>query len=111
MVDAVARAPVRATRVLGESGTLEWSAAAGLLRHYDAATQVWADYREPVADVEAGYSDMSNEAMYVDETNAFVRACRGEAPYPHSFSEDRRILQTLLAAESAAESRLHVIEG
>ncbi len=99
MIDAISRVATRSLRILGETGTLEWNAGARLLRHYDAATQVWTDYPEPVPVIEPGYSGMSAEGMYDEEMDAFVRACRGEASYPHSFAEDLQILTTLVDGE------------
>ena len=108
MIDVVDRAGGRATRILGETGTLEWSTAAKELRHYDAPTQAWSKYPEPVAVVEAGYSDMSAEGMYVEEMAAFVAACQGERRYPHTFAEDLSILNTLVASEQATLSSSYV---
>jgi predicted dehydrogenase len=103
LVDVIARAPVRSTRILGQSGTLEWYAGSKTLRHYDAASGQWETHAEPVPVIEEGYSEMSAEGMYIEEMDAYARACRGEQAYPHSFVDDLRILETLYAAEKAAD--------
>jgi glutamate-1-semialdehyde 2,1-aminomutase len=105
LVDAVARSAVRATRFVGERGTLEWHAPSRLLRLYDAGMSAWTDYPEPPPRVEPGYGEMSGEDMYLEETAAFVAACRGEAPYTFDFAANARILRTLVAAEQDADRR------
>lgn len=105
LVDVVARAPVRSLRILGSTGTLEWTAGTKILRHYDAKTGSWVDYAEPAAVVEVGYSEMSAEGMYIEEMDAYVSACRGERPYPNSFEDDLLVLETLYAVEKSASSK------
>ncbi|MDE2166808.1 MAG: Gfo/Idh/MocA family oxidoreductase [Alphaproteobacteria bacterium] len=107
-VDAIAQPAVRATRLIGQTGTIEWVAAANAVRVYNAAAKTWTDYPEPEPMVEPGYSEMSPEGMYVDEMAAFAAACRGERPYPYSFDEDMRCLEVLYAAERAADGKSQV---
>jgi predicted dehydrogenase len=106
LVDVLARPAVRSFRLLGSEGTIEWVAATKCVRLYDAKTATWREFKEPEARVEAGYTEMSVESMYIDEMAAFIGAIRGESPYPYSFEEDRDNLRALYAAEqSSDESR------
>ena len=108
LIDVVARAPIRATRILGETGVLEWNAGLQSLRHYDAATRLWTEYPEPPPSVEQGYSSMSAEGMYIGEMNAFIKACRGEAPFPYTFAEDVQMIEIMRAAEKSSDTGSHV---
>jgi predicted dehydrogenase len=105
MVDVIDRAAVRHCRVLGEKGTLDWSFMDKRLRHYDAETSEWKEYAEPESVVLQNYSAMSVEQMYIEEMEAFVRAARGEAPYPYSFAEDTSVLKVLEAAERSSDTK------
>ena len=107
MIDVAARAAVRSTRVLGSDGTLEWYAQSKVLRHFDAQAQAWTEYPEPEAVVQPGYSETSIEGMYIEEMDAFAKACRREAPFPNSFADDLNVLETLSAAETAFSTQSH----
>jgi predicted dehydrogenase len=104
LVDVVARAPVRAVRILGSDGTLEWRASEKTVRVYSADEKTWTDYSEPEAEVVEGYSEMSVEGMYIEEMDAFARACRGEKGYPFSLQEDERILNVLYDSERSSDA-------
>jgi len=108
LVDVVARAPVRAIRILGSDGTIEWTASEKAVRVYRPDTQEWVVHEEPRASVQEGYSEMSIEGMYVEEMRAFVTACCGEAPYPFTLPEDRTILEVLYASERSSDEGRHV---
>jgi predicted dehydrogenase len=100
-VDVLARAPVRHIRIIGESGTLEWSITEKSLRLYEVATGKWETFEEPKPRIEKGYSEMSNETMYDEEIAAYVAAIKGEKPWGNPMDEDFRTLQALFAAEQS----------
>lgn len=100
-VDVLARAPVRHIRIIGESGTLEWSITEKALRLYEVSTKKWTTFQEPKPRIEEGYSEMSNETMYDEEIAAFIAAIKGEARWGNSMDDDYRTLQALFAAEQS----------
>ena len=106
LVDAITRVPTRHCRLLGEDGVIEWDAGARAVRLYRAHEGKWTTFPEPESSREPGY--VAAEDMYVDEMRQFVRAVRGEAPYPYSLAEDARMLQALEAAELSADRGVHV---
>ncbi len=111
LVDVLARAPVRHCRLVGELGTLEWSITEKQVRCYDSRTGKWAVHAEPSTRVEAGYSEMSAEEMYIDEMRAFAAAVNGGRPWPNPMQDDIRTLELLLAAEQSAERGNRVTLG
>ncbi len=108
LVEVLARSPVRACRIIGETGTLEWIAGDRRLRHYQAESGEWSVHEEPAPDAVEGYSDMSAESMYIDEMKAFVTAIAGHGPYPHTYADDLKLLRILHAAEEGADRGAHV---
>jgi predicted dehydrogenase len=103
LVDVLARYPVRSLRLIGREGTIEWSAETKTVRIYSASTGEWSVAKEPEPKVEAGYSHLSPELMYIDEMRAFADACAGTAPYPYSMTQDHRLLEVLYAAERSSD--------
>jgi predicted dehydrogenase len=106
-VDVIARAPTRAFRVLGNEGSMEWNAIEKSLRLYTAATGVWETILEN-QQVEAGYSEMSPEQMYMNEIKSFIDAMQGIKDFPHSLEEDMRILKILNKIEESSDQGLHI---
>ena len=100
-VDVLARVPVRHIRIIGQSGTLEWSITEKTLRLYEVSTKDWTTFQEPKPRIEKGYSEMSNETMYDEEIAAFIAATKGEARWSNSMDDDYRTLQALVAAEQS----------
>ena len=64
----------------------------------------WQVYPEGKSVVFEGYSDVSIEAMYIEEMRAFLAALEGRAPFPYSFAEDASCLRTLRASDASAET-------
>lgn len=102
-VDVLARSPVRACRVLGSEGTIEWNAVEKTLRVYKVSSGVWETISETNLRVEAGYSDMSPEQMYINEMKAFVDALDGVQQFPHSYNDDIKILTILNKIEQNSD--------
>lgn len=104
-VDVLARAPVRHTRLIGSEGTLEWSLSARACSLYRVSTGEWETFSEPEPRIEAGYSEMSNEAMYDEEIASFLNAVRGGAQWGNSLVDDCDTLNLLLVAEQNYDPR------
>lgn len=101
MLDVVSRVPLRWGRLFSEQAVVEWSFTEQRVRVYREATKRWQDYPVAPGHTETGY--IHAEEMYIREMEQFVRAVRGEEPWSYSFADERRIQQTLEAAEHAAE--------
>lgn len=101
LVDVVARYPIRDGRLLSQKGNIDWSFDTGRLRHYDGDAQVWRDYK-------ASSGGFNIEEMYVAEIEAWLRACRGESPWTHSYADDRELGRILLACEQSSEKGIRV---
>lgn len=94
MIDAISRKPVRTLRIMGSSGTLEWEWQDWVIKIYDAETKSTEIIKAPKEDPTAGYTTQS-EVMHEEEMKAFLGAIRGRAPYPYTFEEDLKNLNTL----------------
>ncbi len=102
-VDALQRAGYRQSRFVCAEGVIVWD--------WDARTLVvfgpddaWREYPDT-------FTQTSVEGFYIDEMAAFLGAVRGEAPWPYTLADDRRVLGLLTAAERSAESGAHVVLG
>ncbi len=102
LVDVIARAPVRAFRLLSEQTTVEWDAMARQVRVYRAATQKWEAIPEPKSIQEHGY--VFSENPYFDEMRDFIAACQGQKPWSYPLDEDKTVLEILAAAERSSDS-------
>ena len=102
-VDVLARAPVRHLRIIGEIGTLEWSLTDKILKLFETNANGWTTFEEPKAQIEKGYSEMSNETMYDEEIASFLSAIRGECPWGNSMADDKSTLELLLSAEMSSD--------
>ncbi len=106
LVDVIARVPYRSCRFLSEEGVIEWAWAEKKVKVFTAGDGKWTEHPEPEQFVEKGY--VAAENMYIEEMNCFLRAIRGEQPYPYTFVQDKRILDLLLAAEKSSDEGKHV---
>ena len=107
-VDVLARAPTRAFRLLGSEGNIEWNAVEKSLKIYRSSTGKTENITENQLTVQAGYSEMSPEQMYINEMNAFLQAVSGVNQYSHSFEDDLRILKILNKIEQSSDKGLHI---
>lgn len=101
LVDVVARYPVREGRLLSQSGSIDWDFDLNQLRHYDGESKTWRVHK-------AAARGFNIEEMYVAEIEAFLAACRGKAPWPHSFAHDKELGRVLLACERSQETGTRV---
>lgn len=97
MIEVVARYPIRHGKLLSQKGNVVWDFDTNLLRHYDGETQVWREHK-------AAGRGFNIEEMYVAEIDAFLKACRGEEPWTHTYEHDRDLGRILLACEKSSET-------
>jgi predicted dehydrogenase len=97
MVEVIARYPVRHGRLMSQRGNISWDFDTNLLRHYDGETQAWREYK-------AAGRGFNIEEMYVAEIDAFLKACRKEEPWTHTYHHDRDLGRILLACEKSSET-------
>jgi predicted dehydrogenase len=97
LIEVVARYPIRDGRLMSQSGSINWDFDSNRLRHYDGETQTWRDYK-------AAARGFNIEEMYVAEIEAFLKSCRGEEPWSHTYEHDRELGRILLACERSHES-------
>jgi predicted dehydrogenase len=97
MIDVIARYPVRYGRLLSQKGNITWDFDTNLLRHYDADAQAWREHK-------AAGRGFNIEEMYVAEIDAFLKACRGEQAWSHTYHHDRDLGRILLACERSSET-------
>lgn len=102
MIDVVSRKPTRRLRLLGTEGVIDWELLSPTLRIYDAKTKETEDVPIDIGKPVEGY--VTAEDMYVAEMGSFLRALRGEAPWPYSFEEDLRNLRALYDLEESGKT-------
>lgn len=101
LIEVVARYPIRAGRLLSQSGQLSWDFDSNRVWQYEAEGRLFREHK-------AAGRGYDIEQMYVAEVDAFLRACRGEAPWPHTLADDRELGRTLLACERSHETGARV---
>lgn len=93
LVDVQQRVGYRHSKFVCSKGVIEWDWDARRLRVF-TENGTWREYADE-------YRDSSTEGFYIDEMEAFVKAARGEVPWPYPLSEDIAILSILGAAETS----------
>jgi len=93
LVDVEQRVGYRQSKFVCSKGVIEWDWDARRLRVF-TEDGTWREYTDE-------YRNASTEGFYIDEMEAFVKAARGEAPWPYPLSEDIAILNILGAAETS----------
>ena len=100
-IEVIARNPIRDGRLVSQAGTITWDFDSNKLRHYDGAKQTFREYK-------AAGRGFNIEEMYVAEIDAFLKACRGEAAWSHTYEHDRDLGRILLACERSSETARRV---
>lgn len=103
VVDALSRPEVRALRICGDNGVLEWNQADRVVRVRRDNESDWEVHALDRGSVESGY--INPEEPYIAEICDFIAAIRGEKPFPHSFEEDEAVLKLLLDVEQKSLPR------
>jgi len=107
LVDVVARDAFRSFKLLGSEGVITWEWREHAVRLFDSKTKEWRLFSEPEPSPEPGY--VASEGMYIDEMRHFLAAVEGREPYMYTLADDKRVLETLYAAERSAQSGQRVL--
>jgi predicted dehydrogenase len=102
LVDVVARYAIREGKVLSQAGTLSWDFDTQRVRHYDGQSQNWREHK-------AAGRGFNIEEMYVAEIDAWLKACRGEAAWEHTYAHDQALGHILLACERSSQEGRRVL--
>ena len=101
-VDVVARPAVRAFRLCGTKGTIEWDQSTNGVRLWTAETDGRQSFPFDTGTIEEGYIIV--DEPYVLEVADFVAAIKGEKIWPNAFEEDERVLALLVRAEESMDT-------
>lgn len=97
LIEVIARYPVRMGHLVSQAGSLSWDFDSNRIRHYDGDSGTWREFK-------AAARGFNIEEMYVAEVDAFLRACRGEEAWSHTYAEDERLGRILLACERSSQT-------
>jgi len=106
LVDVIAREAFRSFKLLGSEGVITWEWQEHRVRVFDARTKEWISLDEPEPPPELGY--LASEGMYIEEMRHFLGAIEGKETYMYTLADDKRVLETLYAAERSSERCQHV---
>lgn len=104
VVDVVSRAATRQLTIAGTDKHLRWDWNSQQIQVFDPLAGTWSTVNYDAGLAAPGYNANIGEMMYIDETRAFIDACRGGASFPATLSEDARVLRILRAAEVSSHS-------
>lgn len=102
LIDVIARKPFRTLRILGSEGVLEWERFDYSVKVFNATTKETEVISVPKGNPEKGY--VNEEEMYIDEIGMFLKAIKGETPYPYSFEKNANNLKMLERLISASRN-------
>jgi len=101
LVDVLARPEVRAFRLNGTEGTLEWDQDAAVVRTRAAGSASWILRSLDRGTRETGY--INPEEPYIAELHDFLAAIRGTGAYPFRFEDEAALHNVLERAERSME--------
>jgi predicted dehydrogenase len=93
MIDVLAQPEVRALRINGTEGALDWDQSVEAVRIRKSGDKDWTSYLLDKGTVESGY--INPEEPYIAEIRDFLAAMEGKSPYPFCL-EDELILHDAL---------------
>lgn len=97
-IEVLARAPLRALRIIGSEGTLEWDWQQWQIRYFQSKTKKWKLLNIPKEEPRKEYV-AATEAMYEREMKAFLDQLIMKHPYPYDFEVEQRHLHLLAQLE------------
>lgn len=100
-VDVLQRVGYRQSRFVCEKGVIAWDWDTRMLLVF-GPDGAWREHPDV-------FTQQSVEGYYIDEMSAFLKAVRGEAPWPFYMSDSRQVMDLLVSAERSADTGQHVI--
>lgn len=104
LIELVSQPSRREMKLIGERGTLLWHSEKDCVKFFNNGKKKWEEFKEDVGIVEPGYSLKTHEEMYIEEIDDFLKALKGEKPYPYTFIQEREIVDILKAIKQSAET-------
>lgn len=106
LIDLIQRFANRYCKMISEEGLIIWDWSTRQVEIFTAKDKKLIRYPE-----REGYKGYLTtiEQMYADEINQFVKAIEGKAEYPHSFKDEKKVLEILYAAEKSSQTGAHVV--
>ena len=99
IVDVVSRYATRNLIVNLENSQILWNWDENVVKLFDAINKRWIYLNQPSENSQTGYNKNIIERMYIDETDAFLKAIQGSKPFPNTLERDLRILELLKSIE------------
>ncbi|HAT1942836.1 TPA: Gfo/Idh/MocA family oxidoreductase [Legionella pneumophila] len=97
LVDVVSRVPVRAIRITGSEGTIEWDDGQKIIRHFTKKTNKWQTIKLSLGSVEKEY--INPEEPYISEIRDFLTSVEHKSQPHYTLQDDYEMLQILKKAE------------
>ena len=98
VVDVISLYPLRALRILGSEGILEWDWQREIISLFNAKTKKWKEYKVKNGTKRKEYT-ATTEDMYNTEIQVFLKSLYGKQAYPYSFTEDQHNFKLLQQIE------------
>jgi predicted dehydrogenase len=99
-IDVVARHATRRLTLNFETSSLWWDWNEAVVRIFEAPAGREIEYHQPKLSAHVGYNANISEAMYIEEIGSFLAAAKGKGTFPHSLTEDIRVLELLERIEA-----------
>ena len=99
-LDYLRRPYTRQFELSGELGTLQWDFGKSVVRHYDAALNVWSIFETD--------GQRNANQMYVDELHHFLSCVNGQEKPICTLQDAIRIQEVIFAAKTSARMNMPV---
>ncbi|MCB9025430.1 MAG: Gfo/Idh/MocA family oxidoreductase [Bdellovibrionaceae bacterium] len=98
-IDVTSKVSYRDTRIVCSNGNIELDNVKGSLKVFNGESKLWKFYHRDDLSI-----THSKEEMYVLEMECFINSTRGKSVFPHTLSDDIKILNYLNIAEESFNS-------
>ncbi|HOV21053.1 MAG TPA: Gfo/Idh/MocA family oxidoreductase [bacterium] len=106
LIDVASLPSGRNMKILGEKGTFCWNSEEEIIKWFNTEKRKWEEIKGDKGIEEAGYSVHTHEEMYIEEMENFVKTVRGEKKYPYTFTQEKHIIDILVAIEQSISQKI-----